>query len=338
MEGQTKQYFQTLDALRGVAALAVMVFHAPTLGGRFVPSGYLAVDLFFMLSGVVIAQAYHRRMADGLAIRSFLYRRFTRLWPMLALGAALGILLHQGHAGSLLLLPNWKSELNLYPSNPPMWSLLMEALAYLAFACGLWRAGPRVLAAIALASGAILAVQILTSPSLFFEFGAHWMTLGGGLARVAFGFSTGMLLWHIWRRTGATRTPSQGGWLAIAAALIVMALVPLDEGLTALAVLFLVFPAIIWWALTREIPQTRAARALGDLSYPLYCIHMPILVAFAPEQEKALLFCLVLPSIALACARMVDAPVRRFLSTKLPEIGRSNSAPVYLTARTRKRG
>lgn len=58
-----KYRFDTLDAMRGVAALIVVVHHAHSLWGRqLVPAGYLAVDLFFVLSGFVIANAYERKL------------------------------------------------------------------------------------------------------------------------------------------------------------------------------------------------------------------------------------------------------------------------------------
>jgi peptidoglycan/LPS O-acetylase OafA/YrhL len=44
----------TLDAMRGLAALAVLLMHATD--AALAPSGYLAVDFFFLLSGFVIAR------------------------------------------------------------------------------------------------------------------------------------------------------------------------------------------------------------------------------------------------------------------------------------------
>jgi len=49
----TKQnHLLALDALRGVAAVSVMLFH---ISNGWLPCGYLAVDMFFMLSGFVLA-------------------------------------------------------------------------------------------------------------------------------------------------------------------------------------------------------------------------------------------------------------------------------------------
>jgi peptidoglycan/LPS O-acetylase OafA/YrhL len=58
--------FHTLDGLRGVGALMVMAFHighseALRYFGNHFYEGYLAVDLFYVLSGVVLADAYEAR-------------------------------------------------------------------------------------------------------------------------------------------------------------------------------------------------------------------------------------------------------------------------------------
>ena len=68
-----KQRFEALDGLRGLAALMVLGHHVETSGfhSTWMARGYLAVDLFFGLSGFVIAAAYERRMnADPSVLRS----------------------------------------------------------------------------------------------------------------------------------------------------------------------------------------------------------------------------------------------------------------------------
>jgi uncharacterized membrane protein len=62
----------TLDAMRGLAALAVAVFH---VYNPLVPGGYLAVDFFFVLSGFVLDRTYRPRFAAGLGVRAFMLAR-----------------------------------------------------------------------------------------------------------------------------------------------------------------------------------------------------------------------------------------------------------------------
>ncbi|MFX8945840.1 acyltransferase family protein, partial [Acinetobacter baumannii] len=64
----TRRSFATLDGLRGVAALLVVYHHEHLAGIVGAPAGaYLAVDLFFLMSGFVIAHAYEARLEQGLS-------------------------------------------------------------------------------------------------------------------------------------------------------------------------------------------------------------------------------------------------------------------------------
>ena len=86
--------YVTLDLLRGIAAIGVMLYHNCI---DVVQSGYLAVDLFFILSGFVIALSYEDKLRNGLTLSSFLSTRFIRLWPMIAVGSVLGLLAGLAH-------------------------------------------------------------------------------------------------------------------------------------------------------------------------------------------------------------------------------------------------
>ena len=66
-----------LDALRGIAAIMVVMFHLglPMMGS------HLAVDFFFMLSGFVMARTYDERLQTGaMSPLAFMIKRYRRLW------------------------------------------------------------------------------------------------------------------------------------------------------------------------------------------------------------------------------------------------------------------
>ncbi len=88
---QSRKY-HGLDALRGAAAIGVLLFHSSqslkTLW--LAPSGYLAVDLFFVMSGFVIANAYERRLRD-MGVARFMRVRIIRFLPLFYLGGLLGL-------------------------------------------------------------------------------------------------------------------------------------------------------------------------------------------------------------------------------------------------------
>src|SRR6478672_10331259 len=76
----------TLDGLRGLAALLVVFYHIEwpnhLTNNNFVGNGYLAVDLFFILSGFVIFQNYAIRISSINDFRNFICLRFFRVYPL----------------------------------------------------------------------------------------------------------------------------------------------------------------------------------------------------------------------------------------------------------------
>jgi peptidoglycan/LPS O-acetylase OafA/YrhL len=115
--------YALMDGLRGLAAIAVLIYHigAVTMRPALAPFGYLAVDLFFMMSGFIIAKTYEQKLATAaLSWGRFVAIRVTRLYPVLALGVLLAALLGAATkpAGvsvssvlrSLTLTPNFESD------------------------------------------------------------------------------------------------------------------------------------------------------------------------------------------------------------------------------------
>src|ERR1700748_48755 len=93
---KTKQHFEILDGLRGVAALAVVTFHFMEIAysdysQNFIGHGFLAVDFFFCLSGFVIGYAYDDRIGK-MGVWEFFKSRLIRLHPMIIFGSVLGLL------------------------------------------------------------------------------------------------------------------------------------------------------------------------------------------------------------------------------------------------------
>src|SRR4051812_19242244 len=92
--GPALQRFPALDGLRGLAVLAVVVFHAfhasaPAAPGlvdkvvnRLAQSGWIGVDLFFVLSGFLITRILYATRAAPDRARSFYTRRFLRIFPL----------------------------------------------------------------------------------------------------------------------------------------------------------------------------------------------------------------------------------------------------------------
>jgi peptidoglycan/LPS O-acetylase OafA/YrhL len=299
--------FVTLDGLRGIAALAVMFWHIQGIGGAVVSSGYLAVDLFFMLSGFVLAHRYDGRLQGGLGASLFIRMRVIRLYPLYILGCAIGAavslagLVVQRGTGSdwygwsvdvalaILMLPDLAGPDGVvFRFNVPAWSLFYEMALNILFAFALPRLRISGLWVIVILSGLALIVEAfhfgglrLTGTMPFFPFAS---------VRAIFGFFAGILI-HRLRAAGrlprwsvhpllpmaitlATMfAPGRGLWLPYASILIVLC----------------AYPAVIVMGLEHD-PKGRFADLmswLGILSFPLYAIHAPLL-ALARHVASAL--------------------------------------------------
>src|SRR3954464_9881011 len=93
---KTKQHFEILDGLRGIAALSIVMFHFmewvyTDYSKNFIGHGFLAVDFFFCLSGFVIGYAYDDRIGK-MGVIEFFKSRIIRLHPLVILGSVLGLI------------------------------------------------------------------------------------------------------------------------------------------------------------------------------------------------------------------------------------------------------
>ena len=298
------------------------------LAGR----AYLAVDFFFVLSGFVLAHAYESKLMSGeLTAISFLRLRLARLWPLAALGMLLGFITTAYAPGTLtneswrtpalvvalvfglLLLPSPESGLGAYPLNPPIWSVAYELAvnyAYALFSRRLSEGWLRLI--VVLAAVALAATTIRNGTANTFD-----------PARVVYSFFFGVLLS---RRMVAKPRVSATKPVVIAALLISVLFFPglrvLPGGAPDAFCCIVVFPSIVWAGAHVEPVDglTSWCAASGELSYPLYAIHYPIVVVSmsvaASRVSGGLLAGTVIPVVSaigllsLAVARRCDQPVR----------------------------
>lgn len=348
---ETRHNFETLNGMRGIAALAVMTMHMQWFLAAVHPAIVsLAVDFFFVLSGFVIAYAYQERLSTGLRRRDFLLARFIRLYPMFIVGLLFGITAtwiyerpadltpYFANVGfNLFMLPYpliYPAKVdNLFPLNFPAWSLFYELIAYLAFAVLAPRLNNRGLVALIVVGFIALIYVGVTQDSL--DRGVWRLSWLGGLARVTFCFFTGAAIYRLW-----LRRPTR--FALHPALLFVLLVLPLawrpGEGpfawLYELAVIALWMPLLVWLG-TGSVAKgvwLRMCVALGALSYPLYIVHAPAIkiasqfgnwkgaVFFnATAPWGALGFIFLTSVFAWALATYVDYPIRRWLSgTLLP--------------------
>jgi peptidoglycan/LPS O-acetylase OafA/YrhL len=333
MQARSTRY-ETLDGLRGVAALGVVLVHILPLGGAWTQwqGGYAAVDLFFMISGFVLAHAYDPRFSAGYSIRRFVLDRLIRLYPLYLLGLALGVLTLlvrpmppglavQSIGFGLAFLPV-PHRGHLYPLNFPMWSLVYELAANVLFAVG-WRLlhGWRLAALVAGAgAGIVLYALFLSQPTG----GSMWSGAVIAVLRVLFGFFMGVLL-HRHAPRPAQRESALAPLLLAAAVVVLFALpTPVHTELAArirdLAMLG-IMPGLVYLAACYAPARgVRPAVVMSGLaSYAIYVIHQPlsVLVAaampFAPAPRIALGFLVLVTAAALVVDKIYDRPLRAWL-------------------------
>ncbi|MEO5706913.1 MAG: acyltransferase [Alteraurantiacibacter sp.] len=307
--------FALLDGLRGLAAIAVVFYH---VDHKYMPGGHLAVDFFFVLSGFVMGLNYHARLASGgLGFFRFTALRVVRLYPMLLVGGLLAMWLLNAGPRILALVPEtWNPA--LFPGNPPFWSLLAELLVNLLFAALLVRLRWRWIALVCAVSAAGLVWAVVADPQTltqgFSRLGAFWPQVTGGALRALFGFTAGLLLFAAWQHR---KSPRHVRWAALLIPLALAALLLTNPEVRRwwdLACVLVLLPALTWAAIRWEVPLHRTCGVLGDLSYPLYCIHVPLLFVTDKHGGPELLVATALIPAAWLLDRIYDRPVRKLLA------------------------
>jgi len=284
-----------LDALRAVAALCVVVMHVGAIwpgSPRIMGSAYLAVDFFFLLSGFVMARTYERRMSAGeIGTVRFMTLRYRRLWPTMVLGAAASLpflwrdvsepaKFLSAALPNLLLLPTFATR-ELFSLNTPAWSIFFELAANLVHVLVLHRLGRGSLGAVVALMGLGVAGCAVWYGDL--DLGSQVANMVGGFARVGFSYGLGLLLWRWHRDRPPLPVPPL---LALAAMPVLFAAASrwqFEGWKFDLGFVMVAGPLLLWGGLglaDRGPSRWRQACLIaGALSFPLYAVHYPVLLA-----------------------------------------------------------
>lgn len=343
--------FHTLDGMRGLAAIVVVFGHMPIewCGGLKLPYFFLAVDLFFTLSGLVIAFAYEDGLKSRLTVWRFMVVRYIRLYPLYISGTIIGtissgiaLLGGKGElsgpdffvsiASSVFLLPSPTSVGVLMPFNPPAWSLLYELLLNLFYATVLIRLSLGGLIVLAALLSVALTATVLHLGTL--HTGMTWDTVPFGLIRALFPYTIGVI---IYRTIRSAQYRSLWGYAAP------LLMLPLYGGLAnsaeaaILPCVLLLFPLLVVLGAKVDVPMPGLFEFLGLTSYAVYILSDPLItltsrvlhVLHVSEAHFSswfgLLFLVVLLAIASAADKL-DGKVR----ARLSKIGRSSPSHVVL--------
>ena len=319
------QQVHALTGVRIVAAMWVVLFHVrgniaaefPWLDaviGPLLAHGELGVDLFFALSGYVLALNYGERMGirlDRQATVKFWWARLARVWPAYAFMLVFtaiwhGILLARQSADpvavkdysiasflrQLTLVVQWTEPgFDRLTWNGAAWSVSAEAFAYVLYpiiALLIFRLNK----AFSTRSLVVMAAVVLF-PVVFFSYvlGLYgpWMWV----LRILCAFTAGALMFYIVRRL-----PDTARMRLLASHLLVLAIVVMVAGcyfmhLTGRArYVGLLIPVLVMMVGTLGVADRHIARLLGTralviggmASYSIYLVHMPLIEIFWKMQ------------------------------------------------------
>ncbi len=347
----TQKRYHVLDGLRGVAAIIITLYHFFMCTNLAVfPQGFVAVDLFFCLSGFVISHAYQERiLSKKLTFKGLVKVRLIRLYPMYLVGILTGALLLLVlmltdlsrvtlttlgllTGFNLVFLPYFPSSpvnygaisnLESFPLNTPFWSLPFEMLLsmLLFMFVKLSRNDQRVFIGFA-----VFAFLAAGGPS-----GGTQPTFLLGFGRSLLPFLIGMTLYK--HRDKISQKLPNMSFSAMALLTVIgfgpfLKLEPFHSLLFYYAFTLFISPLLLCLGANCHVEHSEKLRRcneyLGKLSYPLYCIHFVIvhlLIAlygvFSTNAEEILDYRIALVGLiasyvlAHICMKYIEPCVKR---------------------------
>ncbi|WP_095012582.1 acyltransferase family protein [Tsuneonella mangrovi] len=330
----------TLDGLRGLAALAVLVSHSANagflpavLGGGF---GHVSVGVFFTLSGFLMAHVCFGKPFNRGEISQYLVARGSRVLPMFYVVVVVSVALLATIGAGFYGIVNWHRaafNLLLLRGDGVLWSVPVEVQCYLIF-LAVWRAQAR---------GHIWPLVLLLSlaaiVSAYLWAGSAW-GVGYVFLWLHF-FLIGAALRHLLDDGARNRMPaSLSGSPAMALGLVALAMALLLPPDLRAALgwhspepfldpfVILAMPMLLWASCAGAGPMAALAapslRWLGAISFSLYLLHAPIIflverlhiAANAPPFAR---FALVLAASLLASwitYRLIERPAQGWLRAR----------------------
>jgi peptidoglycan/LPS O-acetylase OafA/YrhL len=361
----SKPHYPILDGLRGVASFLVVLMHiceahSTSSLDMLLNHGYLAVDFFFLLSGFVIGYAYDDRWGK-MTLSGFFKRRLIRLQPMVIMGSVIGAIFFYFQDSTLFpaihTVPVWKTLLimvigatlipippsmdirgwqEMHPLDGPAWSLFFEYIGNILYALFVRKFSKTALSILVFVAAVILVHYAVTSDSgdLIGGWSITPIQLRIGFTRLLFPFFAGLLL-------SRTIKPAKinHAFLWCSILLFIFLAIPRIggdthrwwNGLYEAAVVILVFPLIVYMGASGRLTNklsTRICKFCGDISYPLYITHYPLIYTYtawfndhrqAPLSQTLPRILLTIGGaviIAYGALKLYDEPVRRWLQKR----------------------
>ncbi|WP_198005862.1 acyltransferase [Erythrobacter sp. SD-21] len=259
-----------LDALRGLAAIIVVLYHM-----NWSKTGLFAVDLFFLLSGYILTRTYEARIST-LGALGFMRRRYKRLIFPFFIGCLVGgaylltkeptLQVFAAFALAMLFLPN-PFFTHAFAVNGPGWSLFFELAANLLHVLVLGKMSTRTLVWLWLV---LLAAWFYMVATIGIEAGVYFDRFPATMLRTLVPYIQGILLYRLWGERTLSISPLLGVALLPVAIMV--------GGTFPHFAILVLFPLVVILSL-KEMPKgfVQPAVILGGMSYPLYVLHRPLM-------------------------------------------------------------
>ena len=237
----------------------------------------------------------------------------------------------------------------MYPLNGPSWSLFFEYIGNILYALFIRKLSNKKLAALVVATGLLWIAFVVFDVSGYDMIGIGWtldaVNFFGGLLRMMFPFSLGMLMARNFN-VKSQKSKVEGFcfksfitknifWIAIVVMFVLFSMPYISRtgdisinGIYELACIIFVFPFIVWFGASGNITNklsTKVCKFLGDISYPLYIVHYPVMYLFyswlidnklyslGETWHVVLLVMATNIALAYACLKLYDEPIRKRL-------------------------
>jgi len=292
--------FYCLDGLRGLAAVVVMLYHYTLHAGgvRLLGGAYVVVDLFFILSGFVLIHSYGKKIENGMNLKRFMLIRVVRLYPLYLLGLILGFiaLIHYSvladtldvdaskinHALLLntLMLPYLNYEVwyfdkdiltgIIYPLNDPGWTIFFEFFVNIIFFYWISKFKNIKIIYLFAITYLIFFLYVVLTRTANPGWGVY--NFYGGFPRVISEFFMGILVYQHYEKIKAKP------WLTVAIAGAVFGLMSIGNTKLSLINMFILCPLLVLLCAKIQFKTigNKVCTYLGNLSFPLYIVHVPI--------------------------------------------------------------
>jgi len=332
---------------------------------HFIQKGYLWVDFFFLLSGFIMMHAYSESFENGIKenFKKFMRSRFARIYPLHLFSFLCMVALYFWYRANFtmnaedyiytfnmkaiwtnLLLIHSMDIHNSLSWDSASWSISVEWWMYVIFPFLLipfrkitdWK---KIFIFFGIIAGYLFIIYYLhpltvTANGSFNPATKNSLdvTYDYGFVRCFFGFLFGMLLYELYRvGWGKKHLNKNIVWLLTAAAVVIVMTIPMPDFIPVIVFAAIILVSVYAEGIGKHILNLKPLTFLGDISYSLYLMHLPIMFFLHNYLQKfpqvklnnpdwgtawfyALIYLAIVIFISTLTHHFIEVPMRRKIS------------------------